>query len=242
MPIHLRQVKFGHLTLGPHVVALDASQRGYVLVIDDRRFVMGDRARWTVATTVVVVTHLLIIWGLIVYLPRDMQLPDHDQDVIQADQASLCRLLCLRCSRSCACNCCRVPCPSLNPNLSRNPSRRNRPRRRLPWHWFPRRLRRQPTTVAAPFELAMPMPQVVNRPQETFDTPRTPTLQARADVKLQSTQAPDQTLDPESKTANVKLKKKQEEELEAHQTLTATAASDSDIKLHETTASPCRPW
>src|SRR6185312_3241390 len=62
-----------------------------------------------------------------------------------------------------------------------------------------------------------PLPQVVNRPQDTFDTPRNPTLQARADVKLQTTQAPDQTLDPELKAANLKLKKKQEEELQAHQ-------------------------
>jgi hypothetical protein len=79
------------------------------------------------------------------------------------------------------------------------------------------------------------LPQIVNRPQEVLDVPRTPTLQARADVKLQTTQAPDQTLDPELKSANAKLKKKQEEELEARQTLTASIPADvaGELKLHE---------
>src|SRR5206468_2119197 len=87
-------------------------------------------------------------------------------------------------------------------------------------------------------EPAKPLPQVVNRPQEAFDAPRTPTLQTRADVKLQTAQAPDEAMDPESKAANIKLKKKQEEELQARQTLTAQVPADvaGDIKLHDAPA------
>ena len=225
MPIHLRQVKLGHLSFGPHLVALNASPRGYVIAFNDRRMLIGERARLTLAIAAVLILHLLLLWGLIITPRVPVDLPDTDQSVVQAeiDQPP--------------------PEPAVQPVL--------------PVQLVPRPVAKpepQPQTqtvaqaasppappVPAPQapkpapETAKAMPKVVNQPQETFETPRSPTLQARADVKLQATQAPDQSLDPESKTADVKLKKKQEEELQARQTLTASIPADmaGDIKLHE---------
>lgn len=236
MPLHLRQVKIGRLTMGPHVVDLDASRRGYILVVNDRRFLFGERARWTTVTALVLMLHLVVLWGLTVPL-KLADMPDVDQDAIQAELYQ-------------------TPPPEVQPvmpvELMPRPVPAPQPQKQAEAQPQP-----QPQKVAqaaatpapapptpqpqvqpqpAP-QPVKPAPQVVNRPQDTFDTPRNPTLQARADVKLQSTQAPDQTLDPESKTANVKLKKKQEEELEARQILTATAAANlGDIKLHDSNA------
>lgn len=239
MPLHLRQVKIGRLTVGPHVVDVDASRQGYVLIVNDRRFVFGDRARWATATALVLMLHLVVLWGLTVPL-KFADLPDVDQDVIQAELYQT------------------PPPPDVQPVIPvelvprpvpQPPQPRPQPEPQPqkpaqaaaaapapapPTPQVQAQAQPQPQPTPAP---AKPMPQVVNRPQDTFDTPRNPSLQARADVKLQSAQAPDQTLDPELKTANVKLKKKQEEELEAHQALTATAAANlGDIKLHDSSA------
>ena len=227
MPIHLGQVKFGPLTFGPHHVALNASQRGYVVAINDRRVVIGERARWTLATVSVLAFHLLVFWVLIV-MPREaVEPPDTDQDVIQVElyqpqppQPQVQPVLRVQLTP--------LPVPKPQPQ----PQKQTIAQAASPA--APAPVPAPPAPTPAP-ETAKPLPQVVNRPQETFDTPRSPTLQARADVKLQSTQAPDQALDPELKAANVKLKKKQEDELQAHQTLTASIPADvaADLKVHE---------
>lgn len=219
--------------MGPYVVDLDASRRGYVLVVNDRRHVLGERARWISATALVLMLHLVVLWGLTVPL-KFADMPDVDQDVIQAELYQM------------------PPPPEVQPvipvELVPRPVPAPRPQPQSQPQPQAQKLAQStpaPAPVPAPPapqvqpspEPAKPMPQVVNRPQDTFDTPRNPTLQARADVKLQSAQAPDQTLDPELKAANLKLKKKQEEDLEAHQTLTATAAANvGDIKLHDSSA------
>ena len=237
MPLHLRQVKIGRLTMGPHVVDLDASRRGYVLVVNERRLVFGERARWTTVTALVLMLHLLVLWGLTVPL-KFADMPDVDQDVIQAElyqtppppevQPVMPVDLMPR----------PVPAPQKQAEVQPQPQPQ-KPAQSAPASVpAPATPQPQPQPTPQPVQQpTKPAPQVVNRPQDTFDTPRNPTLQARADVKLQSTQAPDQTLAPESKTANVKLKKKQEEELEAKQTLTATTAANlGDIKLHDSNA------
>ena len=239
MPIHLGQVKIGRLTVGPHVVDLDASRRGYVLVINDRRFVLGERARLACTTALVLMLHLVVLWGLTVPL-KFADMPDVDQDVIQAEldqpppppevQPVLPVEL--------------VPRPVPAPQPQPQPQPQQKPQPQKPAQSAPAAVQAPPTPQPQPQpqpqpapEVAKPAPQVVNRPQETFDTPRNPTLQAHADVKLQSAQAPNQTLDPELKAANLKLKKKQEDELQAQQALTATAAANlGDIKLHDSSA------
>jgi len=219
MPIHLRQVKLGHLTFGPHLVALNASQRGYVIAINDRRVLIGERVRWALATTLVLIFHLVVLWVLILMPREPADLPDTDQDVIQAELYQPQP----------------PPEPEVQPvlkvQLMPRPVAKSAPQ---PQKQTVAQAAPTPAPTPAP-ETAKPLPQVVNRPQETFDTPRNPTLQARADVKLQATQAPNQALDPESKTADVKLKKRQEEELQARQTLTASIPADvaGDLKVHE---------
>jgi len=219
MPIHLRQVKLGHLTFGPHLVALNASQRGYVIAINDRRVLIGERVRWALATTLVLIFHLVVLWVLILMPREPADLPDTDQDVIQAELYQPQP----------------PPEPEVQPvlkvQLTPRPVAKSAPQ---PQKQTVAQAAPTPAPTPAP-ETAKPLPQVVNRPQETFDTPRNPTLQARADVKLQATQAPNQALDPESKTADVKLKKRQEEELQARQTLTASIPADvaGDLKVHE---------
>ncbi len=229
MPIPVRQVKFRQFTVGRHVVAFDASQRGFVLAVDDRRFVMGDRLRWTFATALVLVFHLLLLWVLIAANSQPYNLPDVDQDVIQAELYQP-----------------QPPPPQVQPVLKLQlvprpvppPQPQPQPQKQTLAQAAPAPVPAPPTPVpeaAKPLPpTPTPLPKVVNRPQETFDTPRTPTLQARADVKLQTVQAPDQTMDPESKTADIKLKKKEEEELEARQA-TALRPADTvgDLKLHE---------
>ncbi len=228
MPIHAKPVKFGPFTVGGHVVALDATQRGFVVAVDERRYVLGERAQWAFATTVVLILHLFVLWGLLVTHPKSIDLPTIDQDVIQAEiyqpqpppEPEVQPVLRLQLVPR--------PVPAPQPQPQPQPQKQTM-------------AQAQPAPVPAPTppapapEPARPMPQVVNRPQDTFDTPRQTTLQARADPKLQNTQAPDQALDPESKAANIKLKKKQEEELEAQQTLTASRPADlaADIKLHD---------
>ena len=226
MPLPAEPVKFRQFTVAGHVVILDASQRGFVLAFDDRRFVMGDRAQRAFATTVVVALHLFVLWGLIVSRPQIAHLPDTDTDVIQAEiyqpqpppEPEVQPVLKLQL----------VPRPVPPPQPKQDPQ----PQKQAAAQAAPVPAPPAPTPAQEP---AKPMPQVVNRPQDTFDTPSRQALQARADVKLQSTQAPSQTIDPELKAANLKLKKKQEEDLQAHQTLTASLPADTagDIKLHE---------
>lgn len=230
MPIPARPVKFRHFAVGGHVLTLDASQQGFVVALDDRRFVLGQRVQRAFAAAVVLVLHLFGLWLLIDSRLDFYHLPDADQDVIQAEidepppppEPEVQPVLKLQL----------VPRPVPPPQPRQEP----RPQKQAVAQAAP-----APAPVPAPpaptpaQEPAKPIPQVVNRPQETFDTPRTPTLQARADVKLQNTQAPDQAIDPELKAANLKLKKKQEEELQARQALTASLPADTvgDLKLHE---------
>ncbi len=226
MPIHLRQVKLGPLSFGPHHVALNASQHGYVIAVNDRRMVIGQRARWTLAITVVLVCHLVALWVLIL-MPREIpEPPEVEPDIIQAELYQT------------------PPIPEVQPILRVQltpmpvPKPEPQPQKQTVAQAAaapaPTPVPAPPTPTPAPVP-DKPAPKIVNRPQDTFDTPRNPTFQARADVKLQAAQAPEQTLDPELKAANVKLKKKQEDELQAHQTLTASIPADvtADLKVHE---------
>ena len=226
MPIHVRQVKLGPVAFGPHVVALNAIRRGYVIEIDDRRLVIGARARWTLAIVSVLIFHLLVLWGLVITPRVPVDLPDTDQAVVQAEidqpppEPEVQPMLKVQL----------MPRPAAK--LEPQPQKQTVAQAASPP--APAPVPAPPAPTPAP-ETAKPLPQIVNRPQEVLDVPRTPTLQARADVKLQTTQAPVQALDPELKAANTKLKKKQEEELQARQTLTASIPADmaGELKLHE---------
>jgi len=231
MPLRAEPVKFRQFTVGGHVVILDASQRGFVLEIDDRRFVMGDRAQKAFATTVVLLFHVLILWVFLASTGRDMNMPDLsvDQDVIQAElyqpeppEPQVQPVVPVQV----------VPRPVTPPKSVSQPQAQPQPQKQASVAPVPAPAQPQPTPVPD-----KPQPQVVNRPQDVFDTPRQPTLQTRSDVKLQNSQATGQTLDPELQAANTKLKKKQEEELEARQTVTATASNVGDLKLHEAPSS-----
>jgi hypothetical protein len=184
------------------------------------------------ATTLVLLLHLLALWLLIVSYPKVVDLPDTDRDILHAEldqpppEPEVQPLLRLQLVPR--------PVPLPQPQPQTQPEPKPQAQQQPAAQAVPAPPTPQPVPQPTP-EPAKPAPQVINRPQETFDTPRTQTLQARSDVKLQSPSVPNQTLEPESKTADIRLKKKQEEELEARQTtMTALApAAVGDVKLHE---------
>jgi len=222
MPLRAEPVKFRQFTVGGHVVVLDASQRGFVVAIDGRRFVLGDRAQKGFATAVVLVLHLLVFWALFIPLPVETDQTDRDQDVIQAelDEPVPPPVIPVQL----------VPRQVAPPRPVPQPKPQPQPEPQKQAAVAPVPAPPQPQPVPVPDK---PQPKVIDRPQETFDTPRQPTLQARSDVKLQNSQASAPAVEPELQAANTRLKKKQEEELEARQNSGAVVSTFNDVKLHE---------
>lgn len=223
------------LKIASQVVRLDASQQGYVLRVGDRRYVAGERSRWTFSTAVVLLAHALILWALIGSTWRPADLPTHDDDVIQAE---LYRPV-------------EPPVPPVEPvPVKREPMPQPpQPQPQPPKpQATPTKAAEQPAPVPAPPtpEPAPPVPAPVQqphldiklapRPQDDFTKPsKLSTQPAKADTKLQAVNVQAPTIDPESKAANIKLKKKEEDELDAKSSLATAHVPDAgDIKLHET--------
>jgi hypothetical protein len=228
MPLRAEPVKFREFSVVGHHIVLDANPRGFVIAIDDRRFTVGERAQRAFAATVVLLFHVVLMMALTVTARPDMKFKDDDRDLIQAELDEPVpppvpeRVIPLQL----------VPHPVTPPEPQPQPKTQvqpePQPQKQAAVAPIPAPPVPQPTPVPD-----KPQPKVVNRPQDTFDMPRQPVLQAQSDVKLQNNQVAAPTVEPELQAANTRLKKKQEEELEARQAAPAVVSNFGDIKLHE---------
>ena len=229
MPLRAEPVKFREFSVGGHHVVLDANPRGFVVAIDDRRFTVGEPAQRIFATTVVLLLHVVLLWTLTVTARPTIVFQDEDDHrVIQAELDEPVpppepeRVIPLQLVPHPV----TPPQPQPKPQPQPNPEPQPQPQKQAAVAPVP--APPQPTPVPD-----KPEPKVINRPQDTFDAPRQPVLQARSDVKLQNNQVSAPTVEPELQAANTRLKKKQDEELQARQTAPAVVQNFGDIKLHE---------
>ncbi|MGZ3305703.1 MAG: hypothetical protein ACXU8U_07555 [Asticcacaulis sp.] len=216
-----------HVRVGQRVVTLDAVREGYVIASGDQRVVIDERMRWTVSTLVVLILHLLFLWALIGTRNKIADLPVRDEDIIQAELFTPQP----------------PPVAEVEPVHRPKPVPRQKPRRQsrpLPVQ-RPQAQQQQAAQQAAPVPappapVPVPvkvLPKIAPNPREDFDRPKTPVLQSRSDPSLQNPNLQAVTLEPEAKTANIKLKKKEEEQLQARSSMTAVVPDAGDLKLHD---------
>ena len=219
------------LKIASQVVRLDAIQKGYVLVVGDRRYVAGERSRWTFSTAVVLLIHVLVLWALIGTQWHIANLPVHDDDVIQAE---LYRPV-------------EPPVPPVEPvPVTRQPVPEPEPQPQPPApQQAPPKAAAQPVpappapvpTPPVPVPVQPPHPEIkiAPRPQDDFSAPsKLSTQPAKAEPKVQAVSVQAPTIEEEPKASNVKVKKKEDEQIDAKTSLATAHVPDAgDIKLHE---------